>query len=75
MFQEYLGSGVSIVLWQIFVLIIGLILISKYFMAMLVKELDDSIRITKNDLYKNFLPDNQEMSKVLVKLSIFHIFF
>lgn len=30
---------------------------------------------TKNDLYKNFLPDNQEMSKVLVKLSIFHIFF
>ena len=39
MFQEYLGSGVSIVLWQIITLIIGLILVSKYFMAMLVKEL------------------------------------
>lgn len=37
MFEQYVGSGVSIVIWQIITLIIGLILVSKYFMAMLVK--------------------------------------
>ena len=40
MFQQYLGSGFLIVIWQILTLLVGLVLVSKYFMAMLVKELE-----------------------------------
>ena len=35
MFEQYLGSGVLIVIWQLVSLIVGLILFSKYFMALL----------------------------------------
>ena len=54
MFQQYLGSGFMIVIWQIITLLIGLVLVSKYFMAMLVKELEGIV--TEEELLdKNIL--------------------
>jgi hypothetical protein len=43
MFQQYLGSGAMIVIWQLLSLCIGLIVMSKYFMALLMKELGDEL--------------------------------
>ena len=43
MFQQYLGSGALIVIWQLISICVGLILFSKYFMALLMKELDSLI--------------------------------
>lgn len=40
MFQEYLGSGVQIILWQIIVMIIGFIIFSKYLICILAREID-----------------------------------
>ena len=36
-FQQYLGSGALIVIWQLISLVVGLVLFSKYFMAILMK--------------------------------------
>jgi hypothetical protein len=43
MFQQYLGSGVLMVVWQLLSLLIGLQIMSKYFMALLMKELGDKL--------------------------------
>ena len=43
MFQQFLGNSSLIVIWQFISLFVGLILFSKYFMALLMKELDSLI--------------------------------
>jgi hypothetical protein len=43
MFQQYLGGGALVVVWQLISVGVGLILFSKYFMALLMKELDNLI--------------------------------
>lgn len=43
MFQQYLGSGALVVVWQLISLIVGLVLFSKYFMALLMNELESII--------------------------------
>ena len=43
MFQQYLGGGVLVVIWQLLSITIGLVLFSKYFMALLMVELDNLI--------------------------------
>jgi len=43
MFQQYLGSGFVIVIWQLFTICLGLTILSKYFMALLMKELGDRL--------------------------------
>ncbi len=40
MFQQYLGSGALVVIWQLISIVVGLMLFSKYFMALLMNELD-----------------------------------
>ena len=40
MFEQYLGSGGLVVVWQLISIIVGLILFSTYFMALLMKELE-----------------------------------
>lgn len=35
MFQQYLGAGALVVIWQLFLISTGLIIVSKYFMALL----------------------------------------
>lgn len=47
MFQEYPGSGVGIIVWQMFVVIVGLILFSKYLMCLIAKELEDVLESGK----------------------------
>jgi|688.fasta_scaffold90997_3 hypothetical protein len=37
MFQQYLGSGTLVIIWQLISLCVGLLLFSKYFMALLMK--------------------------------------
>lgn len=43
MFEQYLGGGVLVVIWQLLSITIGLVLFSKYFMALLMVELDTLI--------------------------------
>lgn len=43
MFQQYLGGGVIVVIWQLISIIVGLVLFSKYFMALFMVELDQLI--------------------------------
>ena len=43
MFQQYLGGGALVVIWQLLSITIGLVLFSKYFMALLMVELDNLI--------------------------------
>lgn len=43
MFQQYLGSGALIIVWQLLSLVVGLVIMSKYFMALLMKELGDEL--------------------------------
>lgn len=41
MFQQYLGGGVLVVIWQLLSITIGLVLFSKYFMAELMVKIDE----------------------------------
>lgn len=43
MFISYPTHGHIIIFWQLFTLVIGLMLISKYFMALLVKYLEEAV--------------------------------
>jgi hypothetical protein len=43
MFQQYLGAGPLIVIWQLITICLGLTILSKYFMALLMKELGDKL--------------------------------
>lgn len=43
MFEQYLGGGALVVIWQLISICVGLLLFSKYFMALLMKELDNLI--------------------------------
>ena len=43
MFQQYLGGGVLVVIWQIISISVGLVLFSKYFMALFMVQLDEII--------------------------------
>lgn len=37
MFQQYLGGGSLLVIWQLISILVGLLIFSKYFMALLMK--------------------------------------
>lgn len=43
MFEQYLGGGALLIIWQLISICVGLLLFSKYFMALLMKELDNLI--------------------------------
>lgn len=43
MFEQSLGGGALVVIWQLISICVGLLLFSKYFMALLMKELDNLI--------------------------------
>ena len=43
MFQEYLGSGIIIVIWQLITMIVGLLIFSRYLMCLLARELDSGM--------------------------------
>ena len=47
MFEEYLGCGMQIVIWQLIVVVIGLILFSKYLMCLIAKYLEDVLESIK----------------------------
>lgn len=62
MFQQYLGSGALLVIWQLISICVGLILFSKYFMALLMKELDTLIDedFSKTQEIEDMMPSQNE---------------
>ena len=43
LFEQYVSQSVIMVIWQLIVLLVGLQILSKYFMALLMKELGDKL--------------------------------
>lgn len=43
LFEQYVSQSALVVIWQLIVLVIGLQVLSKYFMALLMKELGEKL--------------------------------
>ncbi len=52
LFEQYVSQQVWIVIWVLIVLVIGLQILSKYFMALLMKELGDKLN-EREELLEN----------------------
>ncbi len=56
MFQQYLGTGELIIFWQLVMLILGYIILTNYFMSLLLNELSEKL--------------NQEYSKCVKEVEV-----